>query len=103
MEYSFVYFTSGSEEEARTIATRLLKRRFIACANLFPISSLYIWKENLEEAQEYAALVKTEKGKVGAVIEEVKRMHSYEVPDIVEIPVGEGFNPFFTWISEVVT
>ncbi|MBU6997242.1 MAG: divalent-cation tolerance protein CutA [Theionarchaea archaeon] len=103
MEYSFVYFTSGTEKEARAIARKLLEKKSIACANLFPISSLYIWKENLEEAQEYAALVKTERRKVGAVIEEVKRMHSYEVPDIVEIPVGDGFNPFFAWISEVVT
>ncbi|MBU7015296.1 MAG: divalent-cation tolerance protein CutA [Theionarchaea archaeon] len=102
MEYSFVYFTSGSEEEARAIATRLLEERFIACANLFPISSLYIWEENLEEAREYAALIKTERRKVGRVIEEVKRMHSYDVPDVVEIPVGEGFSPFFAWISEVV-
>ena len=102
MEYSFVYITCGSKEEAHTIVKNLLENRFIACANIFPVSSLYIWKGNLEQAEEYSALLKTEKDKVPVIIEEVKRLHSYEVPDIVEIPLGEGFNPFFAWISEVV-
>lgn len=56
----------------------------------------------MEEAEEYAAFLKTEKRKVTETIEEVKRLHSYEVPDIVEIPLGEGYKPFFEWISEVV-
>jgi len=94
--------TCGSKEEADTIAKTLLEHRLIACANIFPVSSVYVWKETLEESQEYSAFMKTEKGKVTAVIEEVKRLHSYEVPDIVEIPLGEGFEPFFQWISEVV-
>lgn len=94
--------TCGSKEEADTIAKTLLEHRLIACANIFPVSSVYIWKETVEESQEHSALMKTEKRKVTAVIEEVKRLHSYEVPDIVEIPLGEGFEPFFQWISEVV-
>jgi periplasmic divalent cation tolerance protein len=102
MEYSFIYMTCSSREEAQTISRALLQKRLIACANIFPIFSLYIWKENLEEAEEYAALLKTEKAKVPETIEEVKRQHSYEVPDIVEIPLGEGYPPFFQWISEVV-
>lgn len=102
MEYSFIYITCGSEEEAHTIARTLLEKRMIACANIFPISSVYVWKGNLEEAQEYAAFLKTERQKVASTIEEVKRLHSYEVPDIVEVPLGEGFQPFFQWISEVV-
>ena len=102
MEYSFLYITCGSEDEAQTIAKTLLEHRLIACANIFPVSSLYIWKGNLEEASEYAAFLKTEKRKVSETIEEVKRLHSYEVPDIVEIPLEEGFRPFFQWISEVV-
>jgi len=102
MEYSFIYMTCGSKEEADTIAKTLLEHRLIACANIFPVSSVYIWKGTMEESQEYSAFMKTEKGKVTSVIEEVKRLHSYEVPDIVEIPLGEGFEPFFQWISEVV-
>ncbi len=102
MEYSFVYFTCGSKEEAQTLSRALLQNRVIACANIFPISSLYIWKGNLEKAEEYGAFLKTEKRKVAIVIEEVRKLHSYEVPDIVEIPLGKGFQPFFQWISEVV-
>lgn len=102
MEYSFIYVTCSSKEEAQTISRTLLEKRLIACANLFSISSLYIWQGALEEAEEYAAFLKTEKRKVAETIEEVKRLHSYEVPDIVEIPLGGGYHPFFQWISEVV-
>lgn len=102
MEYSFVYFTCGSKEEAHTIARSLLEKRLIACANIFSVSSVYTWKGAVEEAEEYAAFLKTESTKVARTIEEVKRQHSYEVPDIVEIPLGEGYLPFFQWISEVV-
>ncbi len=102
MEYSFIYVSCGSREEAQIIAKTLLEHKFIACATIFPVSSLYIWKGTLEEAEEYAAFLKTEKQKVHATIEEVKRLHSYEVPDMVEIPLGEGYQPFFQWISEVV-
>ncbi len=97
-----MYLTCSSKEESQTIARKLLQKRLIACANIAPVFSLYIWKENLEEADEYIAFLKTEKRKVASVIEEVKKLHSYEVPDIVEIPLGEGFQPFFEWISEVV-
>lgn len=100
MEYSFVYITCGSQKEAQTIVKALLENRLIACANIFPVSSMYIWKGNLEQAEEYSALLKTEKNKIPVIIEEVKRLHSYEVPDIVEIPLGEGFNPFFAWIPK---
>jgi periplasmic divalent cation tolerance protein len=102
MEYSLIYMTSGSRQEAESIARKLLENRHIACANIMEVSSLYIWKDKMEKDQEYVSILKTEKRKVHTVIEEVKKLHSYEVPDIVEIPLGEGFNPFFQWISEVV-
>ncbi|MBU7042301.1 MAG: divalent-cation tolerance protein CutA [Theionarchaea archaeon] len=102
MEYSLIYMTSGSKREAESIARILLEKRQIACANLIPVSSLYIWKDQLQEDQEYVSILKTEQRKVHDVIEEVKKLHSYEVPDIVEIPLGEGYRPFLQWISEVV-
>ena len=97
-----MYFTCSTREEAHTIARTLVENRFIACANIFPIFSVYTWKGKTEESEEYAAFLKTEKRKVAHTIEEVKRLHSYEVPDIVEIPLGRGYGPFFQWISEVV-
>ncbi|MGD2249808.1 MAG: divalent-cation tolerance protein CutA [Candidatus Methanofastidiosia archaeon] len=102
MDYSVVYMTCSSKKEAHTIATELVQTKLIACANIFPISSVYTWKQKIHHDTEYAAILKTKKTNVPKVIEEVKRMHSYEVPDIVEIPLGRGFKPFFQWISEVV-
>jgi periplasmic divalent cation tolerance protein len=102
MDYSIVYMTCGSKEEAHKIATALVQTKLVACANIFPVSSVYTWKQKIHYDTEYAAILKTKRSKVPKVIEEVKRMHSYEVPDIVEIPLGRGSEPFFQWISEVV-
>ena len=102
MQYSLIYMTSVSKSEAESIARTLLENRYIACANIMEASSLFIWKDQLQQDQEYVSILKTEKRKVHTVIEEVKKLHSYEVPDIVEIPLGEGFEPFLQWISEVV-
>ena len=102
MQYSLIYMTSASKSEAESIARSLLENRHIACANIMEASSLFIWKDQLQQDQEYVSILKTKKRKVHTVIEEVKKLHSYEVPDIVEIPLGEGFEPFLQWISEVV-
>jgi periplasmic divalent cation tolerance protein len=102
MEYSLIYMTSGSKNEAESIAQSLLEARHIACANILKVSSHYVWKDELVKDSEYVSIIKTEKRKVNTVIEEVKKLHSYDIPDIVEIPLGEGFTPFFQWISEVV-
>lgn len=91
--------TSGSEKEANRIAEHLLKNRLIACANLFPISSIYHWNKKLVKEEEVGALLKTRSELISKVIEEIKKQHSYEIPCIISLPIKNGNKDFLSWIS----
>ena len=77
------YVTCGNSKEAEKIAAALLKKRLIACANIFPVKSRYLWKGKLKAAKEYAILGKSSGSKIGAIEKEIKKVHSYNVPVVV--------------------
>lgn len=94
-----VFITTSSEEEAVRMATGLLKKRLIACANLVRgIRSLYRWKGRLCDDAEILLLCKTRSELFPSLEEEVKRLHSYEVPEIIGLPVAEGSAPYLAWV-----
>ncbi len=82
-----VYIPCASLDEAKKIASHLLKNRLIACANIFPITSMYHWENNVTEDQEYVIIVKTIESMYDNVQREVERNHSYNVPCIAKIPM----------------
>jgi periplasmic divalent cation tolerance protein len=86
-------------DETKKIARELVEMRLAACANIFPISSIYRWKENIEEAEEFVILVKTKSSRVKDIEKKVKEMHSYEVPCIESIRIDEGSADYFNWID----
>ncbi len=96
--FIFVYITASDESEAKRIASALLEERLIACANIYPIRSLYRWKGALEDDAEVAMLVKTRRKHLETIITRVNSLHSYEVPCIVSIPMGGGNPAFLDWI-----
>ncbi|MDI6891921.1 MAG: divalent-cation tolerance protein CutA [Actinomycetota bacterium] len=103
MVYSVVYITTSDIEEARRIAKTLVEKRLVACANIVPeIESLYWWEGKINREKEALIFVKTVREKVKNVIEEVKKLHSYEIPAIVSFDVSEGNKNFLDWISEEV-
>lgn len=79
------YITCKNKTQAKKIANTLIKKKLIACANIFPIDSLYKWKGKLQSDKETVLLAKTNNKKIKAVEKEVKRLHSYEVPCIIKI------------------
>ena len=87
MTFTFLYVTTANEKEAFTIARHLLNRRLVACANLFPIQSLYWWKGKIQEGKETVVILKTIKEKVALTRKEIKKIHSYSIPGITEITV----------------
>ncbi len=94
-----VYVTAKDEEEAKKIADTLLEKRLIACANMFPIKSLYRWKGVVENAEEVCLIMKTQTRHVERIISEVKAVHSYEVPCVVSLEITDGNPDFFEWIK----
>ena len=92
-----VYTTTSGEEEAAIIARTVVDERLAACGNILPkIRSIYRWQDVVED--ESAVLFKTQAGRVDALIQRIKTLHSYEVPDIVAYPVERGYGPYLDWV-----
>jgi len=100
-----VLVTCGSVREARRIARELVERRLAACGNIIEaqLRSIYRWKGKVQSAQECLLLIKTSRGRFGALQVEVKRLHSYEVPEIIALPIVAGSTEYLKWIEECVS
>jgi periplasmic divalent cation tolerance protein len=99
-----VLVTCGSAKEARKIARAVVEKRLAACANILasPVESVYRWKGSVESANEFLLIIKTTKARFPKLKAEVKRLHSYEVPEIIALPIAAGAANYLTWISESV-
>jgi periplasmic divalent cation tolerance protein len=97
--------TCGSEKEARKIARALVGRKLAACVNLVsvPVHSIYRWKGKVKSAKEFLLLIKTSRKRFSAVAAEVKRLHSYDVAEIIALPIATGSAEYLGWISESVS
>ncbi len=100
--HNFIYVTASSKDEAERIAKRLLEKKLAACVNVLPIKSYFWWEGRIEEAEEYAMIVKTRAEMFSKVRDEIKAIHSYSVPCICAIPIERGLEEFLKWIDETV-
>ncbi|VVB73893.1 Divalent-cation tolerance protein CutA [uncultured archaeon] len=99
MAFVLVYITHKNKAEARKVVSRLLKRRLVACANIFPIESHYRWKGRIEQAKEIVTVLKTKKENWNKVRAEVERIHPYEVPCIMRLD-AEANPSYESWIRK---
>ncbi len=99
-----VLVTCGSAKEARKIARALVEHSIAACANILssPVHSVYRWKGTIESAKEFLLIIKTTKARFPKLKSEVKRLHTYDVPEIIALPIAAGASNYLTWISESV-
>lgn len=95
----FVYITNPSQEKAKEIAKYLLGKDLIACANIFPISSLYWWKGKIADENEAVLVAKALDGKFEEIKNEVRKIHPYSVPCIIKIPV-EANEEYAKWVRK---
>lgn len=79
-----------------------MEEKLAACANIFPITSIFRWKNNIEEAHEFGIIVKTKSEKVKDIEKRVKEIHSYEVPCVISLKIDEGSADYLKWIGESV-
>jgi periplasmic divalent cation tolerance protein len=95
-----VLITAGSEEEAHRIAELLVKEKKAACVNIVPrVDSLFWWEGKLDSAPESLLLVKTKASLFPEIVELVKRTHSYEVPEIIALPIIAGSGDYLKWLD----
>lgn len=99
-----VVVTCGSDKEARRIARALVEARLAACGNVVeaPVRSIYRWKGKVETAREYLLIVKSSRKRFAALEKAVKRLHSYDVPEIIGLPIAAGSVAYLRWIDECV-
>jgi len=82
---TLAYITCKDHKEAKRISVQLLRKRLIACANIFPIGSIYWWKGKIVNDNENVVIAKTNNKNFSKVVKEVKKIHSYAIPCILKI------------------
>jgi periplasmic divalent cation tolerance protein len=98
-----VFITTSSIDEAERIGRGILEKRLAACVNIVrDIKSIYWWKEKIEEGSEVLLIVKTRSEKFRELVEYVKNVHSYEVPEIIALPIIMGYSEYLKWLDETV-
>lgn len=98
--YSTVFVTVPDMDTARNLARKLVERKLVACANIFPVTSIYTWEGNIEENTECIMLLKICTENFEDVKEEILRMHPYDLPCIVRYAINDGHKKYLEWISE---
>ena len=99
----FFYITAKNKSEAKKIATILVKKKLVACANIFNnIQSFFLWKNKVNNSNEVVIMGKTLKKNQLKVISEVKKMHSYDIPCIVFSKITSGNKEFLKWINKSI-
>ncbi|KAM3911758.1 protein CutA isoform 2-T3 [Leptodactylus fuscus] len=100
---SAAYVTCPDVTVAKDIAKGLVERRLAACVNVIPqITSIYLWKGNIEEDNEVLLMIKTRSSKISAVTEYVRSVHPYEVCEVISVPIEQGNPPYLSWVTDTV-
>lgn len=96
-----VLVTCGSADEADRIAQAVVEKRLAACVNRLeaPVHSTYWWKGKIETAAEHLLLMKTEARLLGDLQMEIERLHSYEVPEVIALPIVAGAENYLQWLA----
>ena len=100
-----VFVSCANHMQAKLIARSLVEKRLAACVNILrsPIESHYRWKGKVENARELLLLIMTTATRLAALEREVKRLHSYEVPEFLVLPVVAGSSDYLAWLGNAVT
>ena len=99
-----VLTTTGSKETAEKLAEALVERRLAACVNIVgPIRSIYRWKNAIEREEEYLLLIKTTAANAAKLGEAFLELHTYELPERVELEIAGGSGEYLAWLTSQVT
>lgn len=96
-----VLVTTPNREVAERIARKLVETRLAACINIIDsIKSMYWWKGRIEEDNEVLMIIKTRLDVFNDLVEEVKKNHVYEVPEVIALPVIIGYRDYINWLEK---
>ena len=93
--------TCADIDSAATLAKHLVERRVVACVNILPgIRSIYRWQGKIEDERECLLVMKTVAGRVADLEAAIEELHSYDVPELIVLPVESGAQTYLSWIAE---
>ena len=102
-DYIIVLVTTANKAEAEKIAQSLLKERLIACANILnPVTSFFFWSGKIDKVEECLMVMKSRRDLFAELAECLKGLHSYELPEVLAIPIVEGSAAYLAWMGEVL-
>lgn len=87
---------------AEKIARALVKERLAACVNVSQVRSYFAWEGRLSEEDEELMTIKTERRMIEPLKKRIKELHSYQVPEIIVLPIAEGDEPYLRWLNNSV-
>ena len=96
-----VLVTASSVPEAKKISEKLVQKKLVACANIIsPVASIFRWHDDICRESEALLILKTQKDRFEKIVSQVKKMHSYDVPEIIALPIVAGEQEFLNWIHQ---
>ena len=104
MESIVVLVTCASAREAERLGETLVRRKLAACVNLItsPANSIYRWKGKVEKSREVLMMIKTTRKHFERLEKEIRRLHSYETPEIIALPIVAGSAAYLKWLWKSV-
>ena len=100
MAASIIISTYPDKKSVQKIANMVVKNHLVACVNVTKINSIYVWKGKMEKTNEFLAFFKTTDKTKNALKKEIKKLHPYEVPEIVEITVNSINKSYLNWLID---
>jgi periplasmic divalent cation tolerance protein len=98
-----VMTTAGTEAEAESLAEAIVEARLAACVQVQRVRSFYIWQDTLHREPEWLLMAKTRSVRYGALEAFIRERHSYEVPEIVQVPIVAGASDYLHWLNANTT
>ena len=100
-QFVVVLVTAGDADEAARLGRTLVEERLAACANVVgPIRSIYRWEGKVEDAPEHLLLLKARAADLAVVDARVRALHSYDVPEVLALPVAGGSAAYLAWLAQ---
>lgn len=101
-EFIVVLITAATEEEAKSLGKKLVQQRLVACVNIIPkLRSIFQWEGKVAEEDECLMILKTQRFLFQRLEETVRADHSYDIPEIIALPITAGSQPYMSWVHDV--
>jgi periplasmic divalent cation tolerance protein len=99
-KFSIVITTIDSVEGARSLARAALSSRLVACVQIFPIRSHYVWKDEMREESEFSLQMKAPTQNFDALAALIRSVHTYDLPEILRVDIADGDRAYLDWVAQ---